>query len=83
MQNGAWVDMGVSPGWADVYTWDTPSQYIDITRVHSGVYDVVARTNPAGALLVAGPSSVCATTRITLTATKVRALAMEPHTACP
>src|SRR5439155_12110023 len=81
-QNGAWVEMGMTPGWADVYTWDTPSQYIDITDVPAGVYDVIAETNPAGDLLVAGPAHVCAKTRIRLTATAVRVLNSNPQAAC-
>jgi hypothetical protein len=43
--------MGISPGWADVYTWDLPAQYIDISNVPDGVYEVVSRSNPDGALL--------------------------------
>ena len=43
--------MSVSPGWGDVYTWDLPAQYIDISNVPDGVYEVVTRSNPDGALL--------------------------------
>ena len=43
--------MGISPGWGDVYTWDLPAQYIDISNVPDGVYEVVTRSNPDGALL--------------------------------
>jgi hypothetical protein len=43
--------MGVSPGWGDVYTWDLPAQYIDISHVLDGTYEVVSRSNPDGALL--------------------------------
>ena len=71
----AWIHEGISPGWGDIYTWDTPDQYIDISTVWPGVYDIVSRANPAGALLVAGTSEPCATTRIKLTATAVKVLA--------
>jgi hypothetical protein len=44
--------MGISPGWGDVYTWDLPQQYIDITHnVPDGVYEVVARSNFDGGIL--------------------------------
>ena len=46
--------MGISPGWGDVYTWDLPQQYIDISSVPDGVYEVVSRSNPDGALLTSG-----------------------------
>ena len=46
--------MGISAGWGDVYTWDLPAQYIDITNgVPDGIYQVVSRSNPDGAMLTA------------------------------
>jgi hypothetical protein len=44
--------MGISAGWGDVYTWDLPAQYLDITNnVPDGRYEVVSRSNPDGAIL--------------------------------
>jgi hypothetical protein len=80
---GAWVEMGMTPGWADVYTWDTPSQYIDITNVPPGVYEIVTKTNPGGLLDVAGPTSVCASTRVRITPTDAKELGSDPHAPCP
>src|SRR5436309_13079404 len=38
--------MGTSPGWGDVYTWDLPQQYIDISKgVTDGEYMVVSKAN--------------------------------------
>lgn len=65
--SGTWVTEGITPGWGDVYTWDTPDQYIDITNVPSGIYDVVEETNPTGAMIVAGAEHTCAMTQIRLT----------------
>lgn len=65
------VSEGVNPGWGDIYTWDTPDQYIDISNTPPGTYDIVAQANPDGKLLVSGPTSPSATTRIALTATGV------------
>ena len=70
----AWITMGVSPGWGDIYTWDTPDQFIDITNTPPGVYDVVAQANPAGRLLLQGPTRPCGATRIRLSATDVKVL---------
>jgi hypothetical protein len=61
------VTMGLTPGWGDIYTWDTPDQFIDITSTPDGDYDLMARANPAGVLQLAGPAKSCATTRIHLT----------------
>jgi len=48
-----WEYMGISPGWGDIYTWDLPGQYIDISNVSDGVYELVSRANPDGGLIEA------------------------------
>ena len=73
-QPQALITMGNSPGWGDIYTWDTPDQYIDISQTPDGVYDILSRANPNKALLLAGPAQSCAGTRIKLTATGVETL---------
>ena len=50
------IEEGVTPGWGDVYTWDTPGQFIDITNVAPGIYDLIEQTNPSDTILVAGPA---------------------------
>jgi hypothetical protein len=80
---GIWVPEGVTPGWGDVYTWDTPGQYINITNVPNGTYDLVMKTNPTGALLVAGPQQTCSLTRLTLTADSVQAVSSQASIPCP
>lgn len=74
---------GISPGWGDVYTWDTPDQYIDVTHMPAGTYDLVERTNPSGVLLVAGPTQTCALTQLKLTATSVTLLSTTDSVTCP
>lgn len=65
---GTFVTEGITPGWGDVYTWDTPDQFIDVTHVPTGDYWVVEETNPAGSLLVGGATQqTCAATEIQLT----------------
>jgi hypothetical protein len=71
---GATVNMGLTPGWGDIYTWDTPDQFINITTTPAGVYDLIARANPAKTLLLAGAQQSCGATRIKLTATAVSVL---------
>ena len=50
----AWVRMGISAGWGDVYTWDVPQQYIEVSGVPDGLYDVVSVANPLGQILESG-----------------------------
>jgi hypothetical protein len=81
--SGATVHEGISPGWGDVYTWDTPDQFIDISTTPPGTYDLIMRTNPNGSLLVAGPQQTCALTVLQLTAESVKTLSTNPSIACP
>ncbi|MBA3655433.1 MAG: hypothetical protein H0W70_14715 [Actinobacteria bacterium] len=81
--NGAVLEEGLTPGWGDVYTWDTPGQVIDITDLAPGRYALVERTNPAESMLVAGPQQTCSRTDLTLTATNVTATASHAVVACP
>src|SRR5207253_6536525 len=74
--------MGISAGWGDVYTWDLPAQYIDITHgVPNGVYEVVSRTNPDGGLLTASRAQETGVTCIRLTGTSVKVLNKLPSQA--
>ena len=43
--------MGISSGWADIYPWFIPDQYIDITNVRDGRYLLVYRVNVAGSVI--------------------------------
>jgi hypothetical protein len=47
--------MGISVGWGDVYTWDLPGQYIDISHVDDGVYELASRANLDGGILESAP----------------------------
>jgi hypothetical protein len=83
--SGAGVELeeGLTPGWDDVYTWDTPSQLIDITNVAPGRYALIEQTNPSNTILVAGPMQTCAVTELTLTADTVTATRSIPSAPCP
>jgi hypothetical protein len=77
------VQEGVTPGWGDVYTWDTPGQFIDISNVGPGRYVLVERTNPSSTLLVAGDGQRCSATELVLTPERVRATKSSASIACP
>lgn len=36
---------GLTPNWYDLYSWSTPDQYVDITDVEDGVYELVSVSN--------------------------------------
>lgn len=46
--DGSWMVQGISKGWADIYTWDLPDQYIDITGLPDGCYLLVTEVDPGG-----------------------------------
>jgi hypothetical protein len=69
--------MGISPGWGDIYTWDLPAQYIDISdtaKVPDGEYEVVSRSNPDGGILTADQSRQTGVTCIAIKGTSVAVL---------
>jgi hypothetical protein len=82
-ETGAFVQEGITPGWGDVYTWDTPGQFIDISNTPPGRYAVVEMTNPSGTILVSGPLHVCAVTELTLTTDAVTVTGSRPSVPCP
>jgi hypothetical protein len=85
--SGTYVTEGITPGWGDVYTWDTPDQYVDVTHASSGLYYLVEETNPGGNILVSGDPQTCARTEIRLTVgasgDSVRVLGTDPTATCP
>ena len=81
--NSLYVFEGITPGWGDVYTWDTPDQFIDISNTPPGTYDLVMKTNPNSSLLVAGPQQTCALTTLQLTASSVKVVGTNASIACP
>ena len=81
--NNLFVTEGITPGWGDVYTWDTPDQFIDISTTPPGTYDLIMETNPHGSLLVEGPQQTCALTVVELTATTVKTTSTQGSVPCP
>lgn len=65
--------MGISAGWGDVYTWDLPAQYLDITTgVPDGRYEVVSRSNPDGGIRTADRNKETGITCIDIRGTQVK-----------
>jgi hypothetical protein len=77
---------GINRGWADIYTWDLPGQYIDISSVGTGTYDIVNTVNPDGAIAEIDKTNNEAATRIHLTVDQSGAVTVtciaEPY-GCP
>jgi hypothetical protein len=73
--------MGISPGWGDIYTWDLPAQYIDVTHIPDGTYEVVSRSNPDAGILTSGRGLETGVTCIKLTGSTVTTLEAFPSQA--
>lgn len=44
------LEMGVNPGWYDIYRWFLPEQAIDVAGLPDGTYELVATADPDGTL---------------------------------
>ena len=74
--------MGISAGWGDVYTWDLPAQYIDITNnVPDGRYEVVSRSNPDGGILTASRGTETGVTCVDIKGSSVKVVRAFPSQA--
>lgn len=71
---GVWEYMGIGRGWGDVYTWDLPSQYLEITGVPDGVYDVVSVANPDRGIAVQSAAGQVSASRIRIAGTTVKVI---------
>lgn len=81
--SGVELAEGLTSGWGDVYTWDTPGQFVDISTVRAGHYALVERTNPSSDLLVYGATQRCSATELTLTDSAVSQTAVHASVTCP
>jgi hypothetical protein len=46
-----WMVQGIDVGWADLYAWHLADQYIDITGVPDGVYELEQVANPTDSVV--------------------------------
>jgi Lysyl oxidase/S-layer homology domain len=58
--------MGMSVGWGDEYDWFLPMQWVDITGLPSGTYNVRARVDPNGYFLETDEFNQCAYVTVAL-----------------
>ncbi|MGB0652639.1 MAG: lysyl oxidase family protein [Thermoplasmatota archaeon] len=68
--------MGIMPGWYDIYPWYRADQYIEITGVPDGLYELVSVINPDQHLLELDVTNNEASTVIRLTGNDVEMLEM-------
>lgn len=79
----AWVEQGVAVGWADVYGWNLADQYIDITNVPDGTYELVQIANPNGSVIETTTTDNCTSTVITISGEIVTPVSTHPSVPCP
>lgn len=56
----AYLVQGVTNGWADVYEWYVPDQYIEVSGLSDGTYVLETIADPDGGILEADESNNCA-----------------------
>jgi hypothetical protein len=57
---------GTTPGWADVYDWFLPDQYIEVSGVPDGVYVLETIADPDNTILEANESNNCGSVYVRL-----------------
>ena len=57
---------GITAGWADVYDWYLPDQYIEVTGVPDGVYILDTIADPDNTILEANESNNCGSVYVRL-----------------
>lgn len=82
MTGKAFMAQGVSRGWADIYSWALPGQFLEVSRLPDGPYDVVITANPRGNIVEADPTNNVACTRIEIEGMKVTEIERRT-TGCP
>lgn len=68
--NGGWR-MGISPGWFDSYHWHLNGQYVEVSHLTDGTYEVVVVANPNGTITEAAPENNEATVLIRIEGDRV------------
>lgn len=57
---------GISSGWADIYDWYLPDQYIDVAGIGNGIYILETRADPDDLLVEADETNNCSSIFIRL-----------------
>jgi hypothetical protein len=69
-----WMVQGIDVGWADVYGWNLADQYIDITGVPNGLYQLEQVANPTDSVLESSTADNTAATVICIAGNTVTAV---------
>ena len=80
-----WVEQGVAVGWADIYGWNLADQYIDITNVSDGTYELVQIANPNNSVreIPGGEIDNCSSRVIRITGDTVEPVTAGSAVPCP
>jgi lysyl oxidase len=78
-----WMVQGVDVGWSDVYGWNLADQYINITGVPDGDYEVVQAANPTHSVLEATYADNCSATVIHIQGKAITTLSSSASAPCP
>jgi hypothetical protein len=70
-----WGEMGITLGWADVYTWDLPDQYVPIDGLPDGMYVFETRADSSELLMETNENDNAAWSLIRISGTTVDVLA--------
>lgn len=58
------VGMGITPGWVDRYNWTLADQYLEVSGVPDGLYDLTVVADPRHAILETGLANNAVTVRL-------------------
>ncbi|HVL33120.1 MAG TPA: lysyl oxidase family protein [Actinomycetota bacterium] len=71
-ERGTWLVQGISVGWADIYGWNLPDQYVDITTLKDGLYEVQQLANPNLSVVESDYTNDTASAVVCISGTDVR-----------
>ncbi|MBW3584063.1 MAG: hypothetical protein KY455_13310 [Euryarchaeota archaeon] len=69
--------MGMSPNWYDIYPWWRSGQYVEVSGLPDGVYELVSIINPDGLILEADTTNNEASSVLRIAGDQVEVLSMK------
>lgn len=72
------LEVGLSPGWYDVYPWWRADQYVDIGDAPDGVYELETCANPDGLMTEVRSDNNCASVLFRLAGNEVETIGPPP-----
>lgn len=71
------VGMGISPGWVDRYNWTLADQFLEVSHVPDGDYELTVVADPGRAILESSVANNAATVRLRIAGQSVALLPTE------